>query len=112
MSTPVEGRIDYAAVAQSPEFQELVARRRRFVTTALAFAVAWFGTFVLLTAYAHEFMQTIIVSGLSVAYVLGLSQFVLVWALTAAYLRTSTSTFEPMQAGVVRAGRAPEAAAR
>lgn len=111
MRTPVD-RIDYAAVAKSPAFQELVARRRRFVTTALAFAVAWFGTFVLLTAYAHEFMQTIIVSGLSVAYVLGLSQFVLVWALTAAYLRTSTSTFEPLQAGVVGAGQAPEVVPR
>jgi uncharacterized membrane protein (DUF485 family) len=105
MSTLVEDRIDYASVVQSPAFQELVARRRRFVSTALTIAVAWFGTFVLLTAYAHGFMSTILVPGLSVAYVLGLSQFVLVWVLTAAYLRASTRTFEPLQARVVAAAR-------
>jgi uncharacterized membrane protein (DUF485 family) len=101
MNTPVDNGIDYAAVAQSPAFQELRARRRRFVTTALAVAVAWFGTFVLLTAYAHGFMSSILAPGLSVAYVIGLSQFVLVWVLTTAYLRASTHTFEPLQARVV-----------
>ncbi|MFV9452197.1 DUF485 domain-containing protein [Rhodococcus sp. NM-2] len=84
-------------VSLSPHFNELVDRRSRFVTTALAGSGLWFGAFLLLTAYAHEFMGQVLLPGLTVAYVLGLSQFALVWIVTAAYLRASTRTFVPLE---------------
>lgn len=98
--SPTPPAVDYRAVAHSPGFKTLVARRRAFVTAALGLAVAWFGSFLLLTCYAHGFMQTVIAPGLTVAYVLGLSQFVLVWCLTGAYLRSSQRVFDPMQVAV------------
>lgn len=100
-ATPPVSSTAYAAIAGMPEFQLLLARRRRFVLAALGFAILWFGGFLLLTSYAHGFMQHILVPGLSVAYVLGLSQFVLVWGLTAAYLKTSRESFDVLQDAVV-----------
>jgi uncharacterized membrane protein (DUF485 family) len=102
MSTPhTTSDPDWAAIARRPDFQELVARRRRFVVSALSFAVAWFGGFLLMTSYAHGFMQQVIVPGLTVAYVLGFSQFVLVWVLTALYLRSAGGTFDELERTVV-----------
>lgn len=105
----------YAAIAASPQLVELAARRRRFVTVALLASSAWFGGFLLLTAYAHDFMSTMLAPGLSVAYVLGFSQFVLVWVVTAAYLRASTRVFAPLQARILAEladGTAPVGASR
>ncbi|MET0915140.1 MAG: DUF485 domain-containing protein [Jiangellaceae bacterium] len=92
---------DWAAIAQHSDFQELVARRRRFVVSALSFAVVWFGGFLLMTSYAHGFMQQVILPGLTVAYVLGFSQFVMVWVLTALYLRSAGGTFDELERNVV-----------
>ncbi|WP_051182016.1 DUF485 domain-containing protein [Nocardia vinacea] len=84
-------------VAASPYFAELSARRSRFVRLTLTAASLWFGSFVVLTAYAHEFMGYFVAPGLTVAYVLGLSQFALVWIVTGAYLRASTRVFLPLE---------------
>jgi uncharacterized membrane protein (DUF485 family) len=109
MSSPP--KVNYRAIAQLKSFEELLERRRRFGRVALGGAILWFGGFILLTCYAHSFMGTLIVPGLSVAYVLGLSQFVMVWAITAAYLHASTKTFEPLQEQVVAHELAMEPAA-
>lgn len=85
------------AIAGSDAFKSLLHVRTRFVTVALTTAVVWFGSFVLLTSYAHDFMSIILMPGLSVAYVLGFSQFLLVWVVAAVYLRTSNRTFIPLQ---------------
>lgn len=84
-------------VAASPYFTELSDRRARFVRRALAAATLWFGSFVVLTAYAHQFMGHFVAPGVTVAYVLGLSQFALVWIVTGAYLRASTRVFLPLE---------------
>ena len=88
---------DVQKVASSSYFAELTERRSRFVRLALAGAGLWFGAFLMLTAYAHDFMGYLVAPGVTVAYVLGLSQFVLVWIVTAAYLRASTRVFVPLE---------------
>ena len=54
--SPTDPRVDWQAVAQSPEFQELVAARRRFVLPATIFFLAWYIGFILLAGYAPDFM--------------------------------------------------------
>ena len=44
--------IDWAAAAQTPEFKELVRRRRRFVVPATIFFLAWYFGFIVLAGYA------------------------------------------------------------
>lgn len=95
LSVPIDP--DVQKVSSSSSFAELTERRSRFVRRALAGASLWFGAFLILTSYAHDFMGQFVAPGVTVAYVLGLSQFALVWIVTAAYLRASTRVFVPLE---------------
>ena len=79
--------VDWVAAERSPEFRELVTKRRAFVLPATLFFLAWFFGFIMLTAYAEDFMAESVYQGLTVGYCFALSQFVMVWVLTALYLR-------------------------
>jgi uncharacterized membrane protein (DUF485 family) len=97
---------DWQAVEQSPEFRELVKRKRAFVIPATIFFLAWYFGFIILAGYAEDFMgREFITDGLTVGYVLALSQFVMTWVLGWLYLRRADRTFDPL------AERAREAAA-
>ena len=74
--------LDWAAAARTPEFKELVRRRRRFVVPATIFFLAWYFGFIVLAGYAPDFMgEEFLADGLTVGYVLALSQFVMTWGL-------------------------------
>jgi uncharacterized membrane protein (DUF485 family) len=89
-------RIDWEAAEASPEFQELVRRRRRFVLPATIFFLGWYLGFILLCGYAPDFMGESVYQSITVGYVLALSQFVMTWALCALYLRKADSEFDPL----------------
>jgi uncharacterized membrane protein (DUF485 family) len=93
-------QIDWEAVERSPEFQELVARRRRFVIPATAFFLAWYLGFIALCGYAPDFMAESVYEGLTAGYVLALTQFVMVFTLGIMYLRRSAKVYDPLAARV------------
>jgi uncharacterized membrane protein (DUF485 family) len=103
--------IDWEAAERSPEFQELIAKRRRFVLPATIFFLSWYFGFILLAGYAEDFMGESVYEGLTVGYVLALTQFIMVWGLTALYLRKADRQFDPLArkaaALAVEAGRGP-----
>jgi uncharacterized membrane protein (DUF485 family) len=88
--------VDWEAIERSPEFQELVRRRRRFVIPCTVFFLSWYMGFILLTAYAQEFMGESVYEGLTVGYCLALTQFVMVLVLGIWYLRKSDREFDPL----------------
>jgi uncharacterized membrane protein (DUF485 family) len=88
--------IDWEAIERSPEFQELTRRRRAFVLPATIFFLAWYMGFILLVAYAEDFMSKRVYEGLTVGYCLALTQFVMVVVLGLTYLRKSESEFDPL----------------
>jgi uncharacterized membrane protein (DUF485 family) len=99
MAEPLERAqpaIDWEAIERSPEFQELVHRRRRFVIPCTIFFLAWYLGFILLTAYAADFMGERVYQGLTVGYCLALTQFVMVVVLGLWYLRKSDNEFDPL----------------
>ncbi len=99
------GEIDWEAIERSPEFQELVKERRSFLVPAtIVFLVGSLG-YLLLAAYAQDFMGKDI-GGIPVAFIAAVTQVLLTWAITWAYLRKADSTFEPLEE------RAAEAAKR
>ena len=69
---------DWERIERLPEFQELVARRRRFVLPATAFFLLWYFGFIVLAGYAEDFMGQSIYEGFTVGYGLALTQFVVV----------------------------------
>ena len=93
--------VEWEAIERSPEFRELIARRRRFVLPATIFFLAWYLGFILLAGYAEDFMGSSIYEGFTVGYLLALSQFVMVWVLAAWYLRKADREFDPLEREVV-----------
>jgi uncharacterized membrane protein (DUF485 family) len=88
--------IDWEAVERSPEFRELTRRRKAFVLPATIFFLAWYMGFILLVAYAEDFMSRRVYEGLTVGYCLALTQFVMVVVLGLTYLRKSANEFDPL----------------
>jgi uncharacterized membrane protein (DUF485 family) len=102
--------IDWVAAERSPEFQELVRKRKAFVLPATVFFLAWYFGFIILAGYAPDFMgREFLTDGMTVGYALALSQFVMTWGLGWLYVRRATRVFDPLAARAaevaVRAGR-------
>ena len=92
---------DWERIEQSPEFQELVRKRRSFVLPATIFFLAYYMGFILLTGYAQDFMASSVYEGLTVGYCLALTQFVMVFALGIMYLRRADRDYDPLAQRVV-----------
>ena len=103
-------QIDWAAAERSPEFQELVKKRRGFVIPATIFFLAWYFLFIVLSGYAEDFMGEKVWKGLTVGYLFALSQFVMTWVLAALYVKRADRVFDPLAKRAaeraVEAGRA------
>jgi uncharacterized membrane protein (DUF485 family) len=99
------GGPDWVAVERSPEFRELAGRRRRFIVRASVFFLAFFLTYLLLTAFAQDFMGTEI-AGMPLAFLLAVAQVLMTWAVTLLSLRVAERELEPLE------HRAAEAASR
>ena len=92
---------DWERIERSPEFQELVRKRRSFVLPATIFFLAWYMGFILLCGYAPDFMAESVYEGLTVGYCLALTQFVMVFTLGIWYLRKADRTYDPLAQKVV-----------
>jgi uncharacterized membrane protein (DUF485 family) len=93
--------VDWDEIERSPEFQELVKRRKAFVLPGTVFFLAWYMGFILLVAYAEDFMSERVYEGLTVGYCLALTQFVMVLVLGLWYLRKSDNEFDPLAAKAI-----------
>jgi uncharacterized membrane protein (DUF485 family) len=106
MAEPLERAqpaIDWEAIERSPEFQELAHRRRRFVIPCTIFFLSWYLGFILLTAYAADFMGERVYEGLTVGYCLALTQFLMVLVLGLWYLRKADNEFDPLAERAIEA---------
>ena len=99
--TPVSGQ-EYLAEQASPEFQELRSRLRRFVFPMSALFLIWYFAYVLLGAFAHDFMAIKVWGNINVGLIIGLGQFVSTYVITAIYVRFATRELDP-RAEAIRA---------
>jgi uncharacterized membrane protein (DUF485 family) len=88
--------IDWIAAERSPEFRELIKKRRSFVLPATIFFLVWYFGFIILAGYAEDFMGESIYEGFTVGYLLALTQFIMVWGLGWLYLRRADREFDPL----------------
>jgi uncharacterized membrane protein (DUF485 family) len=88
--------IDWAAAERSPEFQELVSRRRRFVWPMTAFFMAWYLGFIALVAASPDFMSESVYEAFTVGYALAFTQFLVTWVFAWLYVRKADREFEPL----------------
>jgi uncharacterized membrane protein (DUF485 family) len=93
--------IDWEAIEASPEFQELERTRRSFVVPGTIFFLSWYMGFIVLAAYAEDFMSERVYQGLTVGYCLALTQFVMVLVLGIMYLRRADRVYDPLAAKAI-----------
>src|SRR5215218_3994849 len=85
----------YVAVQQSAEFAELRKRLRGFVFPMTIAFFLWYALYVLLSAYARDFMSTKIVGNINVALLFGLLQFVSTFLIAWYYARFAAQKLDP-----------------
>jgi uncharacterized membrane protein (DUF485 family) len=91
--------VDWVAAERSPEFQELIKRKKAFVLPATIFFLSWYFGFIILAGYAPDFMgEEVLIDGVTIGYVLALTQFAMTWILGAMYLRRASRDFDPLAA--------------
>jgi uncharacterized membrane protein (DUF485 family) len=96
---------NWRAVERSPEFRELVRRRKAFLVPITLFWAAFFLTYLLLAALAPELMGERVL-GVSLGFLLSVAQVLMTWLVAFLYLRRAERVFEPLER------RAASAAAR
>ncbi|MEA2442839.1 MAG: hypothetical protein QOJ12_131 [Thermoleophilales bacterium] len=80
---------DWDGIAESPEFQALLASRRRFLVPSVAFFCAYFVAFLALLAWAPDAMAKHVLGSVSVALLLGASVVFLTFVMAWLYTRKS-----------------------
>jgi uncharacterized membrane protein (DUF485 family) len=93
--TPMPSGEQYIAMQASPEFQELRNRLRRFVFPMSALFLIWYFAYVMLGAFAHDFMAIKVWGDINVGLLIGLGQFVSTFLITAVYVRFATRELDP-----------------
>jgi uncharacterized membrane protein (DUF485 family) len=99
--TPISGQ-DYLAVQASPEFQELRNRLRRFVFPMSGLFLVWYFAYVMLGAFAHDFMAIKVLGNINVGLLIGLGQFVSTFVITGIYVLFANRELDP-RAEAIRA---------
>ena len=92
---PAPTGAQFLATQASPEFLELRTRLRRFVFPMTAFFLIWYGLYVLLGAFAHEFMATKVFGNVNVGLLIGLGQFLSTFVITGMYVRFANRELDP-----------------
>ncbi|MET7299334.1 DUF485 domain-containing protein [Embleya sp. NPDC005575] len=83
----VDDRTGYLEMEQDPRFGGLKKRQRSFIFPVTAAFLAWFLLYVVLSAYARDFMAKEVMNHINVALVFGLLQFVSTFVIAWAYSR-------------------------
>jgi uncharacterized membrane protein (DUF485 family) len=86
----------YQNVQRSEDFQRLRHKLRSFIFPMTVAFFLWYALYVLLSAYARDFMSITIVGNINVALVLGLLQFVSTFLIAWAYARYADRNLDPV----------------
>jgi uncharacterized membrane protein (DUF485 family) len=86
----------YVAVQESGEFAGLRKALRSFVFPMTVAFLAWYLLYVVLSAYARDFMATKLVGNINIAFVFGILQFVSTFGIAILYSRYAARKLDPI----------------
>ncbi|HET9143963.1 DUF485 domain-containing protein [Actinophytocola sp.] len=89
------GNPDFVAIRRSRDFARVNRRLTRFVFPATGLFLLWYMTYVLLAAYANDFMSHRVFGNVNVGLLLGLSQFVSTVVIMVLYSRFARNKIDP-----------------
>lgn len=91
---------DFQTTEHSPKFQDLKKRHRGFVFPVAVAFLLWYFAYVLLAAYAKDFMSTPVVGNINLGLLLGLGQFVTTFGVTTWYVSYANRRLDPLAAEI------------
>jgi uncharacterized membrane protein (DUF485 family) len=80
---------DWASVAGTEEFKQLLAGKRRFIIPATLFFIVYYFALPVLVGYAPGLMDRRVFGFINLAYLFALSQFFMAWTVAALYVRAA-----------------------
>jgi uncharacterized membrane protein (DUF485 family) len=89
--------MDWTQIERDPEFQELLAAKRRFIVPATIFFLLYYFALPLTVGFAPQLMERRVIGHINLAYLFALSQFIMAWALAFLYVRQA-ARFDAMAA--------------
>ncbi|HEY1180370.1 MAG TPA: DUF485 domain-containing protein [Phytomonospora sp.] len=89
------GNADSLEIQRSPEFAALRRSLRVFVFPATVVFLLWYALYVVLSAYARDFMGVKVVGEINVALIFGLLQFVSTFLIAWLYSRYAAKNLDP-----------------
>lgn len=92
---PRDSATPYEQMQSTPDFQHLRRKLRAFVFPMTAVFLAWYLLYVLMSAYARDFMATKLLGEINIAYVFGLLQFVSTFVIAYIYSRYAERNLDP-----------------
>ncbi|RKN46251.1 DUF485 domain-containing protein [Micromonospora endolithica] len=95
-TTPPSAADRYIAVQRSDEFAGLRRALRGFIFPMTVAFFLWYALYVILSAYARDFMGTKLVGNINVALVFGLLQFVSTFLIAWLYSRYADRKIDPI----------------
>jgi uncharacterized membrane protein (DUF485 family) len=91
---------DFEEVQATQQFKDLRKRHRSFVfPMAIAFLL-WYFAYVILAAYAVDFMSTKVWGNINVGIIMGLLQFVTTFAITGWYVSYANRRLDPIASDI------------
>jgi uncharacterized membrane protein (DUF485 family) len=91
---------NYVAIQATPEFAGLRKTLRGFIFPMTAAFFLWYALYVILSAYARDFMGTKIVGNINVALIFGLLQFVTTFLIAWLYARFADKRLDATADGI------------
>ncbi len=80
---------EWDRIANSREFQDLMATKKIFIVPAFVFFVVYYFALPVLVGYAPNFMATKVWGVVNIAYLFALSQFFVAWIIAALYVKAA-----------------------
>lgn len=78
-------------IANSKEFQDLMATKKTFIVPAFIFFVVYYFALPVLVGYAPQFMETKVIGQVNLAYLFALSQFFVAWLIAGLYVKAANN---------------------
>ena len=89
-ATEEERRVQWEAIAASPDFKALLAAKARFIVPMTIFFIVYYFALPVLVGFFPDLMKTKLLGQANAAYLFALSQFFVAWAIAFAYTRVAS----------------------
>ena len=78
-------------IAESKEFQDLMATKKTFIVPAFIFFVVYYFALPVLVGMRRRFMSTKVIGYVNLAYLFALSQFFVAWIIAGLYVKAANN---------------------